>query len=324
MEELWQKCVDGQCDVTNESSHTDIYKILGNDFSYVLSKNQNTGQHNIIDTLTVEQRKKHPKFIHETGIVGKFSYRTRVSQLDTSEKIPQLCTKNMTGIFRFGPAKQGYVNILGFGFKFFDISNNQTTKESIYNTLMIGGSAEKIDPMYPPKISDIKFYSTDISSIDTKKSKKVNFLTHSFMDLITNPNIINVSKFVTKYKCIFFEFNPQLMKQFENVIHDDAVVHNIKNIINTCASEKTNYVLGTIFAIYENTGYKIELGDIILLEPVIISNYANSHLFFQHDLDNILPKKVDDKHVLKSDDLNVNSNSQSMCLFAQRIKHFLS
>lgn len=317
MENLWQKCVIGQNDKPDSSSLGDPYKIMANDFSYVLSHNPNTGQHNVIDILTIEQRSKHPKFIHSKGVIGKFKYKTRVAQFDTSIK-SQLCTQNMTGIFRFGPANLGAVNMLGLGFKFF--GSNSDENESIYNTLMIGGTAEKINPEYPPTVGDVKYYSTDISSIDTKINKKVDFLSRAFTDLVVDPNILDVSVFIQKYKRIFFEFNPQLMKSFDDVLHNETIIDNIKHVIN--AKFGSNYTMGTFYALHEH-GYKIELGDLILLEPVIISNFADSHLFFQHDIDpeNVKSKKSGRcaKPIINL--LNENPDSQSSCIFAQRIKH---
>ena len=322
MEDIWQECVDKKNDVFVESSYSDTYKMLSNDFSYVLSENPNTGQQNVIDTLTPEQRSKHPKFIHGTGLIGKFKYLTRVAQFDAPEKL-QLCTENMTGIFRYGPANQGAVNMLGFGFKFFRESlKKASSKKSIYNTLMIGGTANKIDPKYLPTVGDVKYYSTDITQIGTGNNNKVAFLARAFSDLVTDPNILNVSKFIHKYERINFEFNPQLMKDFESVKHDELIVENVKNVINAnmLGSKKTNYVIGTFYAMEANGTYKIELGDVILSEPVIISNYANSFLFFQHDLDNVKPKKSQKSHNT-FDTLNENENSQSVCIFARRIKH---
>ncbi len=340
MNNLWEKIVEKQLDpMPIDKKISDLITLFTDDYSYILSQNSKNNKKNVIDELTDEQRAAHPKFIHKFGFVGKFKYNPNVSSNETKTNmrvsIPiSICTENMSGILRFGPANLGNVNMLGFGFKFY--SNDPMKTESIFNTLMIGGTADQINPKNPPNMGDVLFYSTDISSINVTANKQVNFLSKTFSDLTPNPNLLDVGKFISNYPQINFKFNSRLMKEFKNVQHTDLIVENVKNVINadmerfTETNTDVGYILGTIYV--ESNNYEKNLGQIELMEPVIVSNYANKYLFFQHNVLDILPDKptINSSHVkkcpMKHMGLNENDHSSRSlcCRFFRRIKYYLN
>lgn len=352
MDTLWKKIFENSNqEFVGRNKLVDVYNVMTVDLSYVLRKNPNTGEQNVVDELTREQRLSHPKFIHQKGLVAKFNYVPYNTQSNKS----QLCDEKMSGILRFGPANKCQINMLSFAFKFWHAlsTSTSTENESLYNMLLTGGSAKNIDPLNPPCIgnSEVPYYATDISFIDTTLNKGANFLSKSFSDLVENQNALDVSEFVPdpKYRIVYFKLNPLIMRDFDQIKHDPNILENMEKAINkhmkktwsvirdqdqdkdqdqdqdqeddryNLSDHYESFELGYFYALANNT--EIKLGTIFLTTPVIRSLYADKFLFFQHNLANVKPVKGT---VPKNHD-NLNTNPKKCeCVFARRLGYFIA
>jgi hypothetical protein len=312
MDALWNDIKTQQKAIFLKTSKLmDTPKILGDDYSYVARLNGI--KNNVVDKLSKFQRLHHPKFIHAKGIVGKFVYIPIFTQESTYMDLSGLCKcENLQGIFRFGPATPGK-NLYGPAFKFFQGSE----EKSIYNMLMLGGTASPYG-----KIGDIACYSTDTSFLLKEKDTDLTFLAHVFGDLVKNPNILSIEKFVgSKCKEIKFEFNSGLQRQFDRVVNrgDKWLLPLLCGIINSELENNRGqtYILGSFYI--EHSGFpnwkgeiyktKVVIGRIQLVEPVVTSKFANQYLFFQHELIGIkLSNPVNGCPGYMSSDLNENEN----------------
>jgi len=355
---LWRSILSGQSEpLIEESKMKDNLTLMSDDYSYILSNNPNTKKHNIVDALTHQQRLDHPKIIHKHGFVGRFEYvplnffassngqgiypemmaaamgaNIMVTNMMVGQE--QLHAKRLMGVFRCGPANLCDVNMIGLAIKFY---RNEHTP-SVFNTLMIGGTATPIDPVDPPSIGDIASYSTDISSIDTSANKNVRFLTKAFTDLTPNPNAINVEKFIKGYKKMNFRFNSRLLEKLKSVQHNQSVVRSTQDVINEDMKQhddqkiNNDYILGTIYVVdNDDDSLEYDLGHLILSDPVLVSNFADKYLFFQHDLDNVRTDKdtIEESKKCpfnKSNYLNENVRSRtSLChRFFRRLGYYAS
>ncbi len=237
-----------------------------------------------------------------------------------------LCQYHMEGIFRIGPANLEKLNLIGQGFKFFPNMESNVDSGS-YNLLLLGGSAKPIDKSCPPSLGDIEIYSSNTSFVDKSENKDVAFLSRAFSDLVQDPTILDTSEFVKESNIIYFKFNSQLQEAFLKVKHTATLIENMRDIINyqhyqiQNQNQNQKYELGH-FEIVNDHAIKIRLGTIYLLDDVIISNYADRYLFFQHNLLHMKSKK---KNQTKPTTTNENLDGEKkVCTFFRRVKYLFT
>ncbi len=313
MKQLWQKIVDGQNMPLISDGCFATVKMLSDDFSYVAQ--ENNGLYNHLDELSEQQRQSHPKFIHSKGIVGTFLY-VPFGEVKNNLDSQELCNYNMEGIFRIGPANITKVNLIGQAFKFFPIHSSVS-----YNLLLLGGSTKPIDSTCPPSIGEIDIYASNTSFVNNSENKDVQFLAKAFSDLVKDPSVLDTSAFLkSENNSIYFIFNEELQQELLKVKHTASVVENMKDVINHHMHKKNskNYELGS-FETITNKSIIIRLGTVYLLSDVIISNYADRYLFFQH---NLLHMNTQNTKCLRKQTLNENDNNKTFCNLLRRLKYF--